>query len=176
MFLLFIEEGTGGGTTQKKCEKPTISYSNGKLTFNSSTEGAACQYNITDTDVKGGSGNEVQLTATYSISVYATKDGMENSETATATLCWIDVDPKTEGIKNSIANVKANPVLIQSNGGILNISGINDDTDVFVYSVSGQMVGTSKAKGDQVSVFTDIQKGEIVIVKIGDKSVKVVMQ
>lgn len=72
--------------------------------------------------------------------------------------------------------MKANPVLIQSNGGILNISGINDDTDVFVYSVSGQMVGTSKAKGDQVSVFTDIQKGEIVIVKIGDKSVKVVMQ
>ena len=176
--FLFIEEGTGGGstTTPKKCEKPTISYSNGKLKFTSGTEGASCQYNITDTDIKSGSGNEVQLTVTYSISAYATKAGYDNSETVTATLCWIDVNPKTEGIESAIANVRANPVLIQSNGGVLNISGVNDGTDIVVYSVSGQMVGTSKAKGNQTSVFTNTQKGEIVIVKIGDKSVKVVMQ
>lgn len=174
----YIEEGTGegGGTTPEKCEKPTISYNNGKLTFTSGTEGAAYQYNITDTDVKAGSGNEVQLTVTYSISVYATKDGYDDSETVTATLCWIDVNPKAEGIENSIANIRANPVMIQSNEGVLNISGIDDGTDVVVYSVSGQMIGTSKAKGHQVSVFTNIKKGEIAIVKIGDKSVKVVMQ
>ena len=174
----YIEEGTGdgGGTTPEKCEKPTISYNNGKLTFTSGTEGAAYQYNITDTDVKAGSGNEVQLTVTYSISVYATKDGYDDSETVTATLCWIDVNPKAEGIENSIANIRANPVMIQSNEGVLNISGIDEGTDVVVYSVSGQMIGTSKAKGHQVSVFTNIKKGEIAIVKIGDKSVKVVMQ
>ena len=176
--FVYIEEGTGEGstTTPEKCEKPTINYSNGKLTFTSATEGATCQYDITDTDVKAGSGNEVQLTATYNISVYATKPGYEHSETVTATLCWIDVDPKTEGIENSIANIRANPVLIQSNEGVLTISGINDGTDVVVYSVSGQMLGVSKAKGNQACVFTNIQKGEIAIVKIGDKSVKVVMQ
>ena len=70
----------------------------------------------------------------------------------------------------------ANPVLIHSNDGVLNISGIDDGTDVVVYSVSGHMVGASKAKANQASVFTNIQKGEIAIVKIGDKSVKVVMQ
>lgn len=176
--FVFIEEGTGedGGETLDRCEKPSISYSNGKLTFTSATEGTTCQYNITDTDIKAGSGNEVQLTVTYNLSVYATKAGYENSETVTATLCWIDVDPKTEGIGNSIANVRANPVLIQSNEGVLNISGIDDGTDVVVYSVSGQMVGTSKGCGNQATVFTNIQKGEIAIVKIGDKSVKVVMQ
>ena len=180
--FVFIEEGTGGteggggATTPEKCEKPTISYNNGKLTFTSATDGATCQYIITDTDIKSGSGNEVQLTVTYNLTVYATKAGYENSETVTATLCWIDVDPKTEGIENSIANVRANPVLIQSNGGVLNISGIDDGTDVVVYSVSGHMVGASKAKANQASVFTNIPKGEIVIVKIGDKSVKVVMQ
>lgn len=176
--FLFVEEGTGEGstTTPEKCEKPTISYSNGKLTFTSDTEGATCQYNITDTDVKAGSGNEVQLTVAYNLTVFATKAGCDNSETVTATLCWIDVDPKTEGIENSIANIRANPVLIQSNGGVLNISGIDDGTDVVAYSVSGQMVGTSKTSGNQATVFTNIQKGEIVIVKIGDKSVKVVMQ
>ena len=176
--FLFIEEGTGGGgtTTQKKCEKPTISYNNGKLKFTSGTEGASCQYNITDTDIKSGSGNEVQLTVTYSISAYATKAGYDNSETVTATLCWIDVNPKTEGIESAIANVRANPVLIQSNGGVLNISGINDGADIVVYSVSGQMVGSSKAMGNQASVFTNMKKGEIAIVKIGDKSVKVAIQ
>ena len=180
--FVFIEEGTGGTeggggtTTPEKCEKPTISYNNGKLTFTSATDGATCQYIITDTDIKSGSGNEVQLTVTYNLTVYATKAGYENSETVTATLCWIDVDPKTEGIENSIANVRANPVLIQSNGGVLNISGIDDGTDVVVYSVSGHMVGASKAKANQASVFTNTPKGEIVIVKIGDKSVKVVMQ
>ena len=175
--FVYIEEGTGGGgATSKKCEKPTISYNNGKLSFVSGTDGAICQYNIIDTDIKAGSGNEVQLTVTYNISVYATKSGYEDSETVKATLCWIDVDPKTEGIENSIANVKANPVLIQINEGVLNISGINDGTDVVVYSVSGQMVGISKAIGNRAAVFTNFQKGEIAIVKIGGKSVKVVMK
>ena len=56
--FLFIEEGTGGGDTPttQKCEKPTISYENGKLTFSSATDGAVCQYSITDTDIKAGSG------------------------------------------------------------------------------------------------------------------------
>jgi hypothetical protein len=176
--FLYIEEGTGGGgtSTPKKCEKPAISYSNGKLKFTSGTEGASCQYNITDTDIKAGSGNDVQLTVTYCISVYATKAGYDNSETVTATLCWIDVNPKTEGIESAIANVRANSVLMQSNGGMLNITGLNDGTDIVVYSVSGQMVGSSKAMGNQASVFTNMKKGEIAIVKIGDKSVKVVMQ
>ena len=53
--FLFIEEGNGSGgdtPTTQKCEKPTISYENGKLTFTSETEGAVCQYSITDTDIK----------------------------------------------------------------------------------------------------------------------------
>ena len=37
--------------TKKKCEKPTIRYSNGKLLFESATEGAICQSTITDSVV-----------------------------------------------------------------------------------------------------------------------------
>ena len=97
--FLFIEEGTGGTpTTPQKCEKPTIAYKNGKLTFNCKTEGATCQSTITDSDITSYNSNEVQLGVTYNISVYATKAGYEDSDVATATLCWIDVNPKTEGI------------------------------------------------------------------------------
>lgn len=161
---------------KNKCEKPTISYANGKLTFSSATPNAICQSTITDTDISSFSGNEVQLTVTYTIKVYATASGYENSDVVTATLCWIDADPKTEGIENGVAQVRANAVLIQSHDGTLSIAGVADGTDITVYSVSGQMVGSAKAHGTTSDVTTTLSRGNVAIVRIGDKSVKVVMQ
>ena len=174
--FLFIEEGTGGGDTPttQKCEKPTISYENGKLTFRSATDGAVCQYSITDTDIKAGSGNEVQLGVTYNISVYATKSGYENSETATASLCWIDQQPKTEGITNGIANIPANAVLIQSEGGSIKVQGADEGTQVNVYSINGTQAGSAISQSGAATINTNLQPGSIAIVKIGQKSVKVV--
>ena len=176
--FLFIEEGTGGGDTPttQKCEKPTISYENGKLTFTSETEGAVCQYSITDTDIKAGSGNEVQLGVTYTISVYATKSGYDNSETATATLCWIDQQPKTEGITNGIANIPAQAVLIQSEGGSIKVQGVDEGTQVNVYSINGTQAGSAISQSDAATINTNLQPGSIAIVKIGQKSVKVAMK
>ena len=176
--FLFIEEGTGGGDTPttQKCEKPTISYENGKLTFTSETEGAVCQYSITDTDIKAGSGNEVQLGVTYDISVYAAKAGYENSETATATLCWIDQQPKTEGITNGIANIPANAVLIQSEGGSIKVQGVDEGTQVNVYGINGTQAGSAVSQSGAATINTNLQPGSIAIVKIGQKSVKVVIK
>ena len=176
--FLFIEEGTGGGDTPttQKCEKPTISYENGKLTFTSETEGAVCQYSITDTDIKAGSGNEVQLGVTYNISVYATKLGYENSETATATLCWIDVEPKTEGITDGVAQVPSEAVLIQSEGGILKVEGVDDGTQIAVYTPDGKQAGSAVCSNGAALVGTSIQPGNTAIVKIGEKSVKVIIK
>ena len=176
--FVFIEEGTGGGDTPttQKCEKPTISYENGKLTFTSETEGAVCQYSITDTDIKAGSGNEVQLGVTYNISVYATKSGYDNSETATATLCWIDASPKTEGITNGIANIPAQAVLIQSEGGSIKVQGVDEGTQVNVYGINGTQAGSAISQSGAAIVNTNLQPGSIAIVKIGQKSVKVAMK
>ncbi len=175
--FLFIEEGTGGITpTIQKCEKPTIGYENGKLTFSCATEGAACQYSITDTDIKAGSGNEVQLGATYVINVYTTKSGYENSETTTATLCWIDTSPKTEGITNAVANIPANAVLIQSEGGTIRLQGCDDGKQIKVYSLNGTQVGSGVSQNGQATVVTNLQPGSIAIVAIGEKSVKIVIK
>ena len=176
--FLFIEEGTGGGDTPttQKCEKPTISYENGKLTFSSATDGAVCQYSITDMDIKAGSGNEVQLGVTYNISVFAAKAGYENSETATATLCWIDASPKTEGITNGIANIPANAVLIQSAGGSIRVQGVDEGTQVNVYGVNGSQAGSAISQSGAATINTNLQPGSIAIVKIGQKSFKVVIK
>ena len=176
--FVFIEEGTGGGDTPttQKCEKPTISYENGKLTFSSATEGAVCQYSITDTDIKAGSGNEVQLGVTYNISVFAAKAGYDNSETATATLCWIDQQPKTEGITNGIANVAAQAVLIQSEGGSIKVQGVDEGTQVNVYGINGTQAGSAISQSGAATINTNLQPGSVAIVKIGRKSVKVVIK
>ena len=177
--FLFIEEGNGSGgdtPTTQKCEKPTISYENGKLTFSSATDGAVCQYSITDTDIKAGSGNEVHLGVTYNISVYATKSGYENSETATATLCWIDAAPKTEGITNGISNIPANAVLIQSEGGSIKVQGVDEGTQVNVYGINGTQAGSAISQSGAATINTNLQPGSIAIVKIGQRSVKVAIK
>ena len=176
--FLFIEEGTGGGDTPttQKCEKPTISYGNGKLTFSCATDGATCQYSITDTDIKAGSGNEVQLGVTYNISVYATKAGYENSETATATLCWVDASPQTEGITNGVAQIAARPVLVKTDNGFITVEGVDDRTNVSVYTTDGKLVGSVISQNNIATIATSIQPGSIAIVKVGEKSVKVIMK
>lgn len=168
----FIEEGTGTGGEGQKCATPTINYQYGKLTFNCETEGASCQYTITDDDIKSGNSNEVQLGITYNISVYATKDGYSDSDVATATLCWIDMEPRSEGLSN-LVQVRAKAVMVQSRYGAINISGVDDGEIIEVYSLSGQMIASSKASQNQATIYTNLGKGEIVIIRIGDESVKI---
>ena len=80
----FIEEETGGDDTPetKKCEKPTITFKDGKLSFSCATEGVSYQYNITASSVSSGAGNNIDFTPKYTITAYATKDGYEDSDTA----------------------------------------------------------------------------------------------
>ncbi len=179
--FVFIQEGDGGGgssepITIETCATPTISYANGKLTFNCATEGAVCHSSITDTDINSYSTNEVELTATYTISVYAAKAGCYNSETATATLCWIDATPKTEGITNSIANIPAQAVMIKNNGNILTIQGAEEGTPVNVYGIDGTQQGSATSQNGYAEVITSLNAGDIAIIKIGQKTVKVVMK
>ena len=171
-----ITKGNGGNTQPQKCATPSISYNNGQLKFTCATDGVEFVSEITDADIKKYNDATISLTATYNISVYAAKTGYENSETVTATLCWIDVDPKTEGVTNNVAQVRANAVIIQSNNGVVSVSGVDDGTNVTLYSADGQMAGSAMASGNQASLSTHLKKGEIAIVKIGEKSVKFVMR
>jgi hypothetical protein len=181
--FVFIEEGdpSEGNTPEPdpeplKCSKPTISYKKGQLIFNCTTEGATCYYSITDSDIKSGGGDKVDLTVTYHVSVYAAKQGCYNSDEATATLCWIDVDPKTEGIDNGVANVKAMPVLIQAEDGVLHITGAPEGVSICVFDTGGKLAGSTKASADVTLVSTALPHGSIAIVKIGEKAVKVLMK
>ncbi len=76
---------------------------------------------------------------------------------------------------SNISHIQSKTIHIKCEGGLLTIQGVEDGTDIAVYKVSGQMVFSTKANGNQTSVATNFKKGEVAIIKIGEKSVKVVM-
>lgn len=175
-YLISINGVEGNTTPKKKCEIPDISYEAGRIKFSCTTEGVEFVSEIKDTDINKYTGSIINLSITYNISVYATKDGYENSDVAKAILCWIDVEPKSEGLSNDVAQVRANAALIQSHNGIVTVSGLDTGTIFSIYSVSGHLIGSAKTNGNKSSLVTNLKSGDIAIVKIGDKSVKVVMQ
>jgi len=161
-----------------QCEKPTIYYANGKLSFKSATEGVQFVSEITDADVKKNYTAEVDLSVTYAISVYATKEGYKDSEVATATLCWIEVEPQKEGITDdevSVSEVKAVPVLIQADGRQIVITGAADCTPISVFSINGMQAGSAISQNGKTTIPVQLP-GNIAIVKIGDRSVKVMVK
>ena len=161
-----------GGGSNNKCAKPSISYLNGKLSFFCETDGVSFNSTITNSDISSYNSNEIQLGVTYNINVYATKTGYDNSDVATATLCWIDVDPKTEGINNSVTQVRANAELIQAKNGQISISGVDDGTIISVYGVNGLQVGSATSRNGHAKITTNLLSGSIAIIKIGNRSVK----
>ena len=65
------------------CAKPTITQANGKLHFDCETEGAELVPVVSFTQQQLINGNELELGGTFTISVYAVKEGYINSEVAT---------------------------------------------------------------------------------------------
>ena len=167
---------SGEDIEKKKCATPTISYNNGQLTFGCETEGVEYNSTITDADINTYKTAVIQLGVTYNISVYATKDGYENSEVATATLCWVDTDPKKEGDISGIAEVAARAVLVKTSNGFLTVEGLDDHTQVRVYTVDGKQAGSATSHAGVANVATNINPGSIAIVKIGDKAMKVMVK
>ena len=64
-------------------------------------------------------------------------------------------------------------MLVQGNGGVLSVSGVAKGTDVVVYTISGTEVARSTATDGTATISTGLQSGTIVVVKFGNKSVKV---
>lgn len=173
-FYEINEKDSGDIPGQEKCATPTISYSDGKIRFDCETEGATFQSTITDSDISSFSSNEVQLTATYNICVYATKAGYNDSDMAYATLCWIEAEPKVDGV--GITQVPARPVMIQMQNGILSITGADDGQPITVYSTDGQLMGQAISQNGAASIRIDQHIGNAIIVKMGGKSMKIVVK
>lgn len=155
------------------CVTPIIEYQNGKLKISSTTAGSSCFYSINATDVTAESlvTSDIDLSATYIIKAYATAPEHTNSETVTATLCWLDGRLETDGVKSMVAEKR--PVIITSDKGFLRISGLNDNERVSVYSIDGKLVSSTLAHSSIATTDATMLKDGIAIIRIGDESFKV---
>ena len=163
-------EGTEVET--KKCETPTISFVEGKLTFTSATEDVEYVSEVKCADVSKFYTNEVSLAACYDISVTAMKTGYDNSDVATAKLYWIPSAGTLEG--DNINNVAMRGIAIQSAGGFINISGLDNNEKVSFYGIDGKTLGSAKSIDGNVSF--SAKQGTVVVAKIGKESVKIAVE
>ena len=82
-----------------------------------------------------------------------------------------------EGIGSGIAQARANAVLIQPDNGQVEVDGLDDGTKVSIYEIDGTQIGSAVSVGGRASInTTNMVAGSIAIVKIGDKSIKVVVK
>ena len=158
---------------KKKCATPIISYFDDKLHFACETEGAKCYYTLNNSDVKTGEtlaeDNNVNLSACYDITCYAKAEGYDNSDVATAKLYWLPSSGTLEG--DNINNVAMRGIAIQSDGGFINISGLDNNEKVDFYGVDGKTLGSAKSIDGNVSF--SAKQGTVVVAKIGKESVKI---
>ena len=167
--IVSIEGGSEPSTP--KCGTPTISYADGTLTFGSDTEGAEFVSDIKDNDIKKHYEATITLEAAYHISVYATKPGYENSDTAEATLYWV----KANGtISTGINAAKMRGVVATHSDGMVTLSGLDSDELVTFYTGDGKMVGRVKAINGTASMA--VKAGEVVIARFGASSIKMAVK
>ena len=162
---------SGEETQMEKCVTPVVAYADGKLSFSCETEGAEFVTDITDSDIKKHYDAEIELSLAYNIEVYATKANCENSDTVSVALVWVENGEVNE--ETGVISVPAAPVLVQGNGGVLSVSGVAKGTEVVVYTISGTEVARATSTEGTITISTGLQSGTIVVVKFGNKSVKV---
>jgi hypothetical protein len=167
-------ESTIPDITKEKCAAPVISYKDGKLVFESETDGAESVTTITSDDFGSHNGNEIDLAMSYTVSTYAKAEGYANSDIITAVICWVDAESGENPI-NNVYNLKARPLIIQSYGSVITIKGTKEGEQIELYNMSGQIVARTSATTNVTTLQTNLNKGEIVVVKIGDKSVKIIL-
>ena len=80
-----------------------------------------------------------------------------------------------ESDPTDIIQVSSDDLLISAQNGTITVRGEQDGLPLTVYSADGKLLGSATTKDGQASISTNLQRGEIAIVKVGSKSVKIKM-
>ncbi|MCR4853968.1 MAG: leucine-rich repeat domain-containing protein [Prevotella sp.] len=167
-----------------KCATPVFDFRNGNLYFTSYNPfNTQYTYSITCDDVvslKDTGRSFEQFTGVYQISVYASAQDAFDSDVVTATLTWsnpvfTDTTPSVATSAKPLA-LGGNPILITANGGDITVKSEAEGQKVVVYSVDGQQLGSAIVRNGEATIDTPLKTSNVAVVKVGDKSVKVMMR
>ena len=80
-----------------------------------------------------------------------------------------------ESDPTDIIQVSSDDLLISAQNGTITVRGEQNGLPLTVYTADGKILGSATMKDGQASISTNLQRGEIAIVKVGSKSVKIKM-
>ena len=88
---------------------------------------------------------------------------------------WSDFGTiKVIKVADGIESAKERGIAIQSAGGFINISGLDNNETVSFYALDGKALGTAKSIDGNVSF--SAKQGTIVVARIGKESVKIAVE
>ena len=76
----------------------------------------------------------------------------------------------------TVADVNLNTMMIHNNDHLLSIEGVEKGMAICIYDISGKLLSSTTAAADVTTIRTSLPTGSIVIVKIGDISVRVLLK
>ena len=88
-------------------------------------------------------------------------------------VCWKEFKEIIEIDMTDILEIAATPILVQNEGGSITVTGVGNGQAVSVYNLSGQQMGSATGLNGKAVVSTSMHSGEVAIVKISQKAVKV---
>ena len=80
------------------------------------------------------------------------------------------------GDATGVKRIRNSSVQVQQENGYITVEGVEEGTVVSVYDIKGVQIGSSLVEGGKVSIPTNLQTGNIAVVKIKDKSIKVTIK
>ena len=162
---------------EEQCGAPIIDYIDGQVVLTCETEEVQFVTNVVAEGAQAYQTAAFDLAATYTITAYATKEDYLDSETTTVTLCWIDcTEEHADGGDATNIEIPSCPVLIKTDGGVITLTGLAEGTAVAVYDTVGVGYGTAVAENGEATIATTLEEGSTAIVKIGNRSVKVLVK
>ncbi|MEE1308778.1 MAG: leucine-rich repeat domain-containing protein [Bacteroidaceae bacterium] len=93
-----------------------------------------------------------------------------------ATAPWSNFGAIVATDENAIAEVQAVPVLIQTQGNTITVEGAEAGTEIILYGMNGVQLDSDIATTGVASLNTSGLSGSVAIVKIGNKTVKVLIK
>ena len=100
------------------------------------------------------------------------KTGYDNSDVATAKLYWLPSSGSLDA--TGINNISMRGIAIQSAGGFVTISGLDNNETVSFYDLDGKVLGTAKSIDGNVSF--SAKQGTVVVARIGKKGIKIAVK
>ena len=90
---------------------------------------------------------------------------------------WKEFFFMEEGNGNTgIGHVLADDIRVQAENGKIIVNGTGEGTNITIYNINGTQTGSTISQRENAVINTNLPAGSIAIVKIGDKSIKIVVK